>query len=94
MFYKGSLVIFFGGLGGIILSILHKGAMMISIQWILMYISIGLYIIGGIIYFIGGCAVANAYNSNGESSSFSGTWFAEALYVSCHSMIAGTKLRF
>ena len=60
-----------------------------------MYITVGLYIISGIIYFIGGCALAQAYNSSGiYDSSYAGIWFAESFYIGAHAIIAGlTKLR-
>eukprot|EP01083_Nonionella_stella_P014340 40315_1 len=89
----GALVIFFGGFGGIILSILHRTSVTIPSQWIVLDISMGLYIMGGVCYMIGGCALANAYNKSTEySSAYAGTWFAEAVFVGTHAIVAGLDL--
>lgn len=88
---------FFGALIAILLSILHHFELSLPSKWgwILLYVTVGLYIASGIIYFIGGCALASAYNASGVyDSSYAGIWFAESFYIGSHAIIAGSiKLR-
>ena len=88
-------MIFFGALGAILLAILHHFELSLPSQWILLYLTIGLYLASGIIYFVGGCALASAYNASGVyDSSYAGIWFAESFYIGSHAIIAGlVKLR-
>ena len=41
-------------------------------------------------YLVGGCELAAAYNKSGLfSTSYAGTWFAEAVFIGVHAIIAG-----
>ena len=86
----GSFVIFLGGFVGIVLSVLNQMKYSIPCQWVMVDIATSLYVLGGLMYIIGGCALAQAYNKSGlYSTSYAGTWFGEAVFVGLHAIIAG-----
>eukprot|EP01083_Nonionella_stella_P229162 811437_1 len=59
-------------------------------KWILWSI-IGIYVTGGLFYFLGGCAVAYAWNTI-DGSYIGGIFFAEQTFVGLHGIVAGVDL--
>ena len=65
----------------------------IPFEKILFLLTIGFYATGGIFYFMGGCAVAYAWNENSsdifKTDSIAGIFFGEQTFVAVHGVLAG-----
>ena len=90
--------IFLGSVLGFIYVLLQKLGRPIPIipDNIAMWIVFGLYMIGGIFYFFGGCAVAYAFNQYGITlfSSIGSFFFAEMTFVALHTILTGIYILF
>eukprot|EP01083_Nonionella_stella_P064315 167489_1 len=82
------LLLFLSSLMAFIWALLTKLSRPIPMEKVFLWSIIILYIIGGLCYFIGGCAVAYAWNSV-DASSIAGIFFAEQTFVAIHAILAG-----
>lgn len=95
-----SFFIFLGALLAIIWGVMTKMGRPIPFEkWVLWSI-IGMYVVGGLFYFLGGCAVAYGWNAYGSeavkdilepnyTSPVAGIFFTECTFVGLHTILAG-----
>eukprot|EP01084_Bolivina_argentea_P118692 210543_1 len=90
------VIIFLGSIMAIVVSILIKQGIEVPGINIIVLVTMGFYITGGLFYFIGGCGVAYGFNEvfNGSSvgSSIAGIFFTEQTFVGVHAIVAGVDL--
>eukprot|EP01084_Bolivina_argentea_P020526 38177_1 len=87
-----AFLLFFGSIMAAVYAVMNMkmGRPIPGEKWFL-WTTIGLYVGGGLFYFLGGCAVAYAYNDVGISY-IAGIFFAEQTFVGLHGIVAGVDL--
>jgi len=90
----GAFFMFFGAIGALVVAVMQKLGRPIPMERIVGFVVAGLYIGGGTFYFIGGCAVAAAYNGieGLDLSYIAGIFFVEETFVGAHAILAGVDL--
>eukprot|EP00486_Rosalina_sp_Unknown_P000941 CAMPEP_0201568442 /NCGR_PEP_ID=MMETSP0190_2-20130828/9528_1 /ASSEMBLY_ACC=CAM_ASM_000263 /TAXON_ID=37353 /ORGANISM="Rosalina sp." /LENGTH=347 /DNA_ID=CAMNT_0047989569 /DNA_START=139 /DNA_END=1179 /DNA_ORIENTATION=- len=92
--------IFLASIGAMVYGIMMKmGRPIPGEKWVLWSI-IGIYVTGGLFYFLGGCAVAYGWNQFGNdlqadpnfTSPVAGVFFTEMTFVGIHAVLAGVDL--
>eukprot|EP00485_Elphidium_margaritaceum_P011690 CAMPEP_0202690130 /NCGR_PEP_ID=MMETSP1385-20130828/5225_1 /ASSEMBLY_ACC=CAM_ASM_000861 /TAXON_ID=933848 /ORGANISM="Elphidium margaritaceum" /LENGTH=459 /DNA_ID=CAMNT_0049345361 /DNA_START=83 /DNA_END=1462 /DNA_ORIENTATION=- len=90
-------MIFFGSIGALIYGIFTHIGRALPGERIVVIATVALYVIGGLFYFFGGCAVAYAWNDLGDAvvydtTPIAGIFFVETTFVGLHAILAGVDL--
>jgi len=89
----GNIFLFFGTMAALTVAVLQKLGRPIPFEKIVKLVVVGFYVGGGAFYFIGGCAVASAWNSlDGDTSYIAGVFFTEETFVGAHAILAGLDM--
>eukprot|EP01083_Nonionella_stella_P034930 95506_1 len=93
----GILLIFLAAFGSICGGILEIVKIGLSARYkrIFIYFIMGMYVVGGVFYFIGACAVTGSYNAllGAEYAAYGGVWWCQMFYVSLLSIVTGIDLK-
>eukprot|EP00484_Ammonia_sp_Unknown_P027250 CAMPEP_0197022112 /NCGR_PEP_ID=MMETSP1384-20130603/3006_1 /TAXON_ID=29189 /ORGANISM="Ammonia sp." /LENGTH=471 /DNA_ID=CAMNT_0042450083 /DNA_START=109 /DNA_END=1527 /DNA_ORIENTATION=+ len=86
-----AFMLFFGAIAALVFAIMTKLNKPIPAEKIVLWVIIAFYLVGGVFYFMGGCAVAYAWNTF-DAHYIAGVFFAEQTFVGFHAILAGLDL--